>query len=205
MIWIKKENNYEGYIPILNSSFSNEQINEYSKYAGYNGWSDLSKLIMETMGISYNPIFPRKKPTNNIIKELEDINFTFDFECLYLRNNDTNKYCKQLLEVLPKFYFCKIKEFTEEELNQIYINICSSHLLTKNTKKEILEDIYNIKERAKETYINFKKINKLFKLYGLDLNNQFIISNKYIEDFKKERSILINEEKRYCKKMISKG
>lgn len=218
MIWLNENGKMIGYVPLLKKEYTEEEILDMSKCNGKDGFSELSKFIMQIQGFTgyyreYYTYYFQHTPIYYPVYRLVDTTFNFyslDSEIfsldsnIYLDNhyNDypNSKLCKYvdwIIEVLENLTLYKVEEYLEDDLYKEIPKVLEQ-IIKKDTLHLINGDIkWNI-THAKYASNYLKDLNKIFIYRGYDLtSNKNII--KDITDDLKEKIY----EKREAKQVIT--
>ena len=175
MIWLKENQNLVGYVPILQKEYTEDEIREMSKYSCYQGWSSLSRLVMEIQGIGYKFYEGYRICYGpETIKRLVDISFSFDFECFLLPDDERMKtYRRQIFEVFENLTLYKVKENSEKKVKQ---NISRAkrtlkQLVSNKTLSGIDFDVRNSIREAKAVSERLATLQKMFVIHDYRLTH----------------------------------
>lgn len=183
MIWMYSNNKIKGYVPTLKKEYTEEEIRSMSFFLN-NGWSKLSRLIMEIQGIKYSQ-FTIDKHYKVEVKKLVDITTDFNFEICWLPENDQReKYLKFIVDFLLNLTLTKIVEYSETQINGIlkYSTKKLKYLVAPETLNDISSDLKNIVLTSQNTTYYLKKFTTHY-----NLSNIFSYSEKNTDQFFKER------------------
>ncbi len=174
MIWLKENHILVGYVPTLKKEYSEQDIREMSKYSCYQGWSRLSKLVMQIQGIGfeYNGGFSNHYRVET--QRLVDICFNFDFECFLLPTDPRmEKYRSQIFEVFENLTLYKVEQHSKEEIKEKIAQIKHTleQLVSIKTLSGIDYDISVYIRSAESSFSNLCKLQKMFEDKGTPLSH----------------------------------
>ena len=180
MIWLKENNNFCGYIMVLKKEYSEKEIRDMSRYHGYQGWSQLSQLVMIIQGIEFSYLGTSHKYRIET-QRIADIRFGFDFECFFCQTD--RMYRKQIFEVFKNVKMYKIREYSSEKWSKIGHMIME--LVSSKTFSHVDRDINRDVDIVSR---NFEKLQKMFEDKGYPLShnifanvNEEILEKIYLE------------------------
>lgn len=179
MIWLKENDCFLGYVPILKKHYNETSIREMSEYNCYTAWSLLSELVMQIQGIEYSywAGFSKANHYNIKVKKLADIETCFNFECFTSAydNQKMQIYIKQISEVFQNLTLYKVKEVSEDTLKEDILQ--AKQLLSKLGSYKILSEIDNelstFIQSAEITSTNLSKLKRMIATSGYHLTTLF--------------------------------
>lgn len=177
MIWLKENTNFLGYVPILKKEYKEENIRELSQYSCYQGFSKLSKLVMQIQGIGFEYYGGFSNHYKVEAKRLIDINFDFEFECFLLPDDPRMEtYRNQIFEVFENLTLHKVEEYSEEELKQKITQVKQTleQLVSTKTLSAIEYDVSRLTHLAKKSSTNLCHLQKMFADKGYPLTNNLL-------------------------------
>ena len=190
MIWVCDEGIITGYVPVFDKEYTEEEIRKMSFFLS-NGWSKLSRFVMEVQGIKYSQ-FTLSKHYKVEVKKLIDVTCDFNFECFYLtKGAEREQYFNMILDVVSHLTLVKICEYKEEKVTSISNNVVKqlSNLVTSQTLNDIHSDIENLILSANNTRYHLRRImkhnfNSLFREnVSKEEKDKFYVKRKAIKDF----------------------
>lgn len=192
MIWLREGDNIVGYAPMLKKEYSDDEIHQMSKFSYYEGWSQLSRFVMEMQGIEYEDDADFGYAKCSIPKPIDACS-DFTFECSWegLENKECMKtYIKQIYDVFQNLKLYRIQQYS----------IANMHTAAKSAKEDMklfisnhtIESMYKDIERKVISAENFaeklKELLNLFSKQGYPALNLFHIpSDDVIKHLNAER------------------
>lgn len=197
MIWFKEDENLVGYVPILNRTYSTDEIIEMTRLCWYfDVWSNLSQLVMQIQGIRYSVEEDMSPDHIYEIKRLIDIDFKFHFECCNIPSEwwRIQPYTEYVFEVLENMTLYKVATYSRKGMRAEIAK--AKRILEPFVSDDALDDIScNVSEfisSAERTSDNFAKLQKLFADRGLVSTHKLfeeVIDEKIRKSFYKKRKI----------------
>lgn len=178
MIWLEEKEKIIGYVPMLKKEYSEEQIKKMSEYSRYEGWSELSILVMKIQGIAYKKYscsFPFRLEYGSDAKRLVDVSSNFDFECFLLPSDPIiiEHYIPQIFEVFKNLTFYKVEEYSSEQMSEKIETAKREieQLISEKTLVAINYDIEYFLANAKRTTERLGELQKIFANKGYTLSS----------------------------------
>ena len=173
MIWMYSNDKIKGFVPTLKKEYTEEEIRSMSFFLN-NGWSKLSRLIMEIQGIKYSQ-FTIDTHYKVDVKRLIDITTDFNFETCWLPEPEQRKkYLNYVIEFLTNLTLTKMVEYTEDQVNAIlkYSTRKLGHIVTPQTLNNIQSDLKNLILISKNTAYYLKKFANHYSLSNIFANEE---------------------------------
>lgn len=192
MIWLKENGNFVGYVPILKKEYNEESIREMSKYSCYEGWSNLSKLVMKIQGIGFEYHSGYCVHYKFNAQRLVDIRFDFEFECFILpKNPKMETYRSQIFEVFENLTLYQVEEHSEEEIIANFAQAKHSleYFVSDKTLSAIDSDVFDFFVDTNRTIANLSKLQKMFESKGYMLTHDLFanINETLVQQIYEER------------------
>lgn len=173
MIWMYSNDKIKGFVPTLKKEYTEEEIRAMSFFLN-NGWSKLSRLIMEIQGIKYSQ-FTIDTHYKVDVKRLIDITTDFNFETCWLPEpEERKKYLNYVIEFLTNLTLTKMVEYSEDQVNAIlkYSTRKLGHIVTPQTLNNIQSDLKNLILISKNTAYYLKKFANHYSLSNIFANEE---------------------------------
>lgn len=184
MIWLKENHSLVGYVPILKKEYSEKNIREMSEYSCYEGWSNLSELVMKIQGIEFLYYGGFNNHYRVETQRIVDIKFDFGFECFLLQTDPRmEKYRSQIFDVFENLTLYKVEELSEEKIKESISQVKHTieQLVSIRTLSNIDYDISNLMNYAKRSATNLSNLQKMFEDKGYILSHDLFANiNKTI-------------------------
>ena len=194
MIWLDKEEEFWGCVPVLKKNYTETQIREMSKHSAYIGWSNLSSLVMRIQGINedFNGGFMHhyvcKAP-----KKLIDVDFSFSFECFYNSDAENIQYIKQIVDVFEHLTLYVVEKRSKKQMhNTVAVALRNIQgFVSSRTFDSVKYDINHFFEGTKKTVDNLDKLLVLFDKFSLGLTHDLIVepNEEIIKMVNEERNV----------------
>lgn len=205
MIWLEEKGKIVGYVPMLKKEYSEQEIKQMSEYSCYQGWSELSILVMQIQGIAYKKYscsFPYRLEYGSDAKRLVDVSSNFDFECFLLPSDSTiiKHYIPQIFEVFKNLTFYKVEEYSRKQMSEKIETAKREieQLISEKTLSAINHDIENTLNNVKRVTERLSKLQRLFESKGYKLNHTLFedADSEILKQIYEERETKITFEKR---------
>lgn len=204
MIWLEEKGKIIGCVPMLKKEYTEEEIRKMSEYNRYQGWSVLSRLVMQIQGIGYKKFSsscPYRCEYKCDAERLVDIDFNFDFECFWIPSDSTiiEHYIPQIFEVFENLTFYKVEEYSKKQIREKLENAKHDieQFISEKTLAAISYDIEGSLANVKTVTEHLNELQKLFTKKGYRLtHNLFENANpEILKQIYEERETKITLEK----------
>ena len=185
MIRLREGNNIVGYAPMLKKQYSDYEIRHMSKFSYYEGWSELSRFVMDLQAIEYEEDEGFKYDKANALR-LVDIRPYFSFECLWPDIPDRKMmeiYLSQIYEVFQNLKLYRLEQTSIEHINKTVLSAKEAigFFVSEHTIANMYDDMERMIENAGNTTIDLNNLLALFSENGFPAINLFDIPSDEVK------------------------